>query len=129
MIFLRFIFGLMGCISLCLIAFIFSVMKSGTPEVMTAIIYTLIPGICLAICSLCFFSAAKFEKKWLSFFNVGLMLIIGSFTAWVPVGLGLHYHPTENYAGLIALLYGPQILAAVGMIYVIQRHFKNGQTQ
>ncbi len=126
MVFLRVIFGAFAFISLCLILFVFGVFKSGMAETADALKALLLPGAFLVICSVIAGVATLKSSRVLSYITIALMAIVAGFAAWVPLAVGMHYHPDTNYTGWIIAFFGPIFLVAIGLSIFIHTHFKRG---
>jgi len=68
------------------------------------------------------FSAIKVNRP-LAYIAIGMMAIIVGAAAFIPLGVGMHYHPDTNYTIPVLIMYAPIIIVAVGLTFLVHRFY------
>lgn len=78
----------------------------------------------LATCALILVLAAFKFTKPLAYIAIGLMASISIISIYVPMTIGMHYHPDENWTLRMIVLFTPIIAIALWFWYLTHGHFK-----
>lgn len=121
---LRVIFGLFVIACLWLTFIGLATLASGSNDIGQILKTAFLPVGFMGLCAFCSVMALLKSKRIFAYLAIAMMAIITGVAGYIPIGIGMHYHPDTNYTPWVAGLISIIAIIAFSLIFMVRRHFE-----